>query len=232
MVIDFPPAPFSQAHQYHPSPRLSSRLLVPFGSPGSRPARLPGGSVRSPSCRLGPFLPRLIISSCHLVRLSFPDCHPVGGGLSHSRRQERQRRHRRQRGRRRGGLFFSRAPFPQAHYRSPRHHGSHHRGRLIVPSPAVVVSTAVPHSLRSCYARLIRLSSHSFPIAPGSSRNEGEGVGACRLFKQATASWHPRVHHLSSSSHRGGERLVSRLVMKRLAASSRPIHRVINGKGG
>lgn len=62
MAIGFPPAPFSQAREYHPS----SRLVVPFGSPGFSP------SLGSP---VGRSVPRPVasarFSSRHLVRLSF-----------------------------------------------------------------------------------------------------------------------------------------------------------------
>lgn len=186
--------------------------VVPPGSPGSRPARL---IVPRP-------VPRPVatsrVSSRHLIRSSrpliVPSRHPrrslsriYGGGLATAGGGQRGRRR---------AVFFFRAPFSSAHYHSP-----HHQVRIIRAASDRcgfdgAVSTVSSH-------HLIRLSSHSSPIAVVSSRNEG-GSGIRFFFKQATASHgiHPVMSSSSSSHHYlTVERLARRLVMKRLAWASR-----------
>lgn len=114
MAIGFPhtPFPYQFIHiisrpVYRPdlSFRSAPRVLVPLGSPVPRPVPRP---VAHPGSRL-------VISSGHLIRSSHSPIafyrHTVSGS-SHSRRRNEDGG---------GAVFFSRAPFASAHYRSPRH---------------------------------------------------------------------------------------------------------------
>lgn len=205
VAIGFPHAPFSQAHQYHPSSRPSSRLVVSSGSPGSRLARLPSVSARSPFCRYAPVLvssSHPVISFAYRLLSSSPSglapftgigLATTGGG---------------QRGRRRT-VFFFRAPFSSAHYRSPRHQ-------------ALVIGEASPDRSVPRRGGLDGVPSSSHPVhlthppLPSSHHGTRGGLGRPSSFKQATASWH--------SSHHGGPGSSSHRIViswERLARASR-----------
>lgn len=160
VAIGFPPVPFSSAHPYHQSPRLSSRLVVPACLPGFI---VPPGSLvprpASPPCRYAPALVSsshpVISSARRFLSSSRRGLSPINGGRNGNGRW-------RATGDGGGRSFFSCAPFSSAHYRSPRYQALPIGAAYDRCGSDGAVSTVSSH-------HLIRSSSHTPPIAPGSS---------------------------------------------------------------
>lgn len=200
-AIDFLPRRSHQLIATPITPRLPPRSVVP----ACRFARAPRSSARFSFYRSARFISssrHLVLLSCRFYRHPVVDCPIHGGEGSGNGRWQR-------------AVFFSRAPFPPAHYHSPRHQALPIGIASDRPVPAVGLG------IGSSSSHPLGLS-HSSPHCPISSRSGG--VGVCRLSSKQRRHGGPSAHHLISSSHPIPvmERLASASRLMRLGRASRP----------
>lgn len=196
VAIDFLPRRSHQLIATPITPRLPPRSVVP----ACRFARAPRSSARFSFYRSARFISssrHLVLLSCRFYRHPVVDCPIHGGEGSGNGRWQR-------------AVFFSRAPFPPAHYHSPRHQALPIGIASDRPVPAVGLG------IGSSSSHPLGLS-HSFSLVPSLPHLITERRRWClSSFKQATTAWRSlgSSSHLIISSHprHGASRPSSRLM--------------------